>query len=724
MRKINAFFRVVLATTSLLPVVAYAQAGVPAADDGEGAVPDIVVTATKTGAQSLQKVPLAITAFSADTIEQMGAASLVNVAQVTPGFAYTFNGPWSIASIRGVGTNNVFAGGDPSTTLQVDGVYYARPTGANVDFLDVERVEVLRGPQGTLYGRNVIGGTVNILTKDPTKDLQGQVKMTIGNYMLVRPEFALSGPLAEGVSFAVSGRYSYHDFYTKELNPSLKDGWNENRWGLRGKLKFDVSPNVDIVLAADYSKADEYFNSFTVRRSAPFIPDGLTPGFHQSALSAPNQGITEQYGTSAKIVADLGGATLTSITAYRESNADFEADLDFTAIDLFHTRAFVENQNQLSQELTLSGNVGGVTYVVGAFGMRERAVSYYGAVVFGSVLQTQGIDAVTKSGAVFGQVDVPLGDKLKLTAGLRYTHDQKDVENIFGIQTTGITNDRHQLPANTAPIFSGGSKKGALTPKFGIQYQASRDVLAYGSVTKGYKSGGFNLLIDPTSINSAGYKPEYVWAYETGLKLGIPSIGGRLNIAAFYNDYKGLQVNQFVFDPVSGTTNQLVNNAKKAKIKGIELEGAFTPSDAIELGGSLAYLDATYKGNFPAIDNFTLTAVNPDGKRLNDAPRWSGSGYVQYNVSLGGADLHLRGGATYKGAVYYTPLNDIRLGSQAHWLFNAGLTVESTSTGLSGGVRVDNITDKNYVVATYAAFSAGAMPGEPRTVRGFVSYKF
>ncbi|MBB6123673.1 iron complex outermembrane receptor protein [Sphingobium subterraneum] len=722
----NRFFRVALVTTSLLPMVAHAQEGAPAAaDDANGGMPDIVVTATKTGAQSLQKVPLAITAFSAETIAQMGAASLVNVAQVTPGFAYTFNGPWSIASIRGVGTNNVFAGGDPSTTLQVDGVYYARPTGANVDFLDFERVEVLRGPQGTLYGRNVIGGTVNILTKDPTDELRGEVKMTIGNYMLVRPEFALSGPLANGVSFAVSGRYSYHDFYTKELNPSLKDGWNENRWGVRGKLKFDVSPGVDIILAADYSKADEYFNSFTVRRSAPFIPDGLNPGFHESALSAPNQGITEQYGTSAKIAADLGGATLTSITAYRESNADFEADLDFTAVDLFHTRAFVENQSQLSQELTLSGNIGGVTYVVGAFGMRERAVSYYGAVVFGSVLQTQGINALTKSGAVFGQVDIPVGDKLKFTAGVRYTHDEKDVENIFGVQTTGITNDRHQLPSNTAPIFSGGSTKGAMTPKFGVQYQASRDTLVYASVTKGYKSGGFNLLIDPSSINSAGYKPEYVWAYEAGLKLGIPSIGGRLNIATFYNDYKGLQVNQFVFDPVSGTTNQLVNNAKKAKIKGIELEGAFQPTDAVEFGGSLAYLDAKYKGSFPAINNFTSGPVNPDGKRLNDAPRWSGSAYLQYNASLGSStDLHLRGGATYKGDVFYTPLNDIRLGSEAHWLFNAGLTIESKTNGLSGGIRVDNITDKNYVVATYAAFSAGAMPGEPRTVRGFVSYKF
>lgn len=725
MRGLYPVSKLVLASLWLIPNAAHAQDGGAAVADAAGeSSSDIIVTASKTGEKSLQKVPIAVSAFSGDTIEAMGAVSLVTVAQSTPSFAYTFNGPWSIASIRGIGTNNVFAGGDPSTTLQVDGVYYARPTGANIDFLDVERVEVLRGPQGTLYGRNVIGGIVNVITKDPTDALEGQVKMTLGTYMLTRPEAALSGPLAEGVSFSVSARYSHRDAYIKEQNPALKDGWNENRWGLRGKLKFDVSSDVDIVLAADYSKANEYFNAFTVRRSPLLIDDGAALGFFESALSATNKGTLEQYGTSGKISVDLGGWSFTSITAYRESKANFEADLDFSLIDLFHTRAFVEDQNQLSQEFTLTGDVGGATFVVGAFGMRERAVSYYGAVVFGNILQTQGIDAITKSGALFAQVDLPLSERLTVTAGLRYTHDRKDVENIYGIQVGGITDDLGQLPTNTGPIFNGQSSTSAFTPKFGIQFQATPDVLAYGSVTRGYKSGGFNLLIDPLSINSAGYDPEYVWAYEAGLKLNLPSLGGRLNLAAFYNNFSGLQVNQFVFDPVSGNTAQLVSNADKAKIFGVEAEWMLRPVDALEFGGSIAYLDATYDGTFPAIDNFTLGVTDPDGRRLNDAPRWSGSANLQYTAELATMDMRLRGEATYKGTTYYTPLNDVRLGSKSHWLFNTSLTFDVRNSGISAGVRVDNIADKKYVTATYAAFSAGAMPGEPRTARAFVSYKF
>ncbi len=697
-------------------------AATAATTPGEPATTDIVVTATKSGAQSLQRVPLAISAFSGEDIQQRGSVALADLAPATPNFTYTFNAIWSVASIRGIGTNNVFAGGDPSTTLQVDGVYYGRPTGANLDFLDVERVEVLRGPQGTLYGRNAIGGTVNVITRDPSDTPHGELRVTTGNYNLARPEFAYTGPIADGVSFSIAGRYSDRGPYTRELNPLVPDLWNEHRYALRGKLKLDLVPNLSIILSGDFSRSDENINGFTVRTSPPSVPDGYNPGFHEAATDDPNYGVVSQKGGSARVVLNIGPSTLTSITAYRKSDSKLGGDLDFTAVPLFYTRAFVEHQDQISQEFDLAGPLGAGSYVAGLFGYREGALSYFNAVVFGTLL-TQGINAVTKSIAPFGQIDYPLAHRLKATLGVRYTIDEKRATNVFGAQTTGITADVDQRAAGTGTIFNGSNTRHAVTPKFGLEFQASSNVLAYASVTRGFKSGGYNLLIDPTSTAAAEYGPEHLWAYEGGVKVTIPAIRGHLNLAGFYYDYTGLQVNQFVF--LGTTVAQLVNNAKSADIKGAEAEFATRPTRALDLGGTLAFLDATYKGSFPAIDNFTNTVTNPDGRRLNDAPRWSGSAYAQANFAVGGnLEAHLRGDAFYKGKVFYTPLNDIRLGSPAHWLFNASLNITPRDSGVEFGVRVDNLTDRRYITAAYYTFSAGAQPGEPRTVRGYFGYRF
>lgn len=711
-----------MASVGALALISGAATAAPPEASPVATQPDeIIVTATKQGSESLQRVPLAVTAFTSNMIAARGSVSLADLASATPGFTYSFNSVWSIASIRGIGTNNVFAGGDPSTTLQVDGVYYGRPTGANLDFLDVDRVEVLRGPQGTLYGRNAIGGTVNIITSDPSDHLEGQFRLTTGSKDLVRAEARVSVPVNDRLAFSIAVRRSDHGAYTKELNPAVPDNWDEHRYAIRGKLKFKATDKLTLVLSADYNHSNESINGYTVRLSPLLVPDGFEPNFHQAALSDPNYGIITQKGTSARVNWDLGSAQLTSITAYRTSYTQFGGDLDFSAAPLFDTRSFTENENQLSQEVDLSGSLGSIHYVVGGFAYRERARSAFNAVVFGTLL-TQGIDALTHSYAGFGQFDLPLLDRLRFTGGVRYTIDQKSADNIYGSQVGGVTSDLEQRAAGTVPIFSGRNTRHAATPKFGLEYQATHNLLAYASITRGFKSGGYNLLIDPTSTAAAQYGPEHVWAYETGLKLSIPAIRGHLNLAGFYYDYTGLQVNQFVF--LGSTVAQLVNNAKAANIKGLEAEGSLRPLPQWELGGTLAYLRARYAGYFPAIDNFTNTTTNPDGRVLNDAPKWSGSVFSQWTVDLGGVTTQLRGDATYKSRVYYTPLNDPRLGAPPRWLFNAGVTITPKDSPVEVGGRVDNIANKNYITAAYYTFSAGGQPGEPRTWRVFFGYKF
>lgn len=438
----------------------------PAANGNAPAQPvvsdDIVVTATKSGEQQLQKVPLAISAFSGAALETRGAVSLADVAKLTPGFNYTFNTVWAISSIRGIGTNNVFAGGDPSTTLQVDGVYYGRPTGANLDFVDVDRVEVLRGPQGTLYGRNAIGGTTNVITRDPTNELGGMVRGTLGNYALRRLEGEISVPIVSDlVSASIAGRISRRDGYIEELNPALPDQWNERREAVRGKIKITPSANLKLILAADYNHANEYYAPFNIRRS-PVTPDGQDPGFFQTAQDAPDRDRMQQWGVSLRAEWDLGGATLTSITAYRHSFTTLESDLDFTELPLFHTRQFPEYQSQWSQEFNIAGKAGPVSYVAGLFGYRERVFSFYNASLFESLLITQGMTAITKSVAAFGQADYELVPGLKFTLGLRYTIDRKSAVNVDGTQSFdppgaegGLTSDLTQQAAGVSEIFRG-----------------------------------------------------------------------------------------------------------------------------------------------------------------------------------------------------------------------------------------------------------------------------
>ena len=714
--------------TIATPAIAQETDGTVADDQVAG---EIIVTATKTGAESLQKVPLAITAFDSEALETRGIQDLGQIATITPGYSFTTNTVWAISSIRGVGTNNVFAGGDPSVTLQVDGVYYGRPTGANVDFMDVERVEVLRGPQGTLYGRNAVAGTANVITRDPGNDFSGTAKITIGDYGLVRPELAIAGPLIEDkLAISVAGRYSRRDGYIKQLNPSLGDNWNENRYSMRGKVRFTPTETVALTIAADYVNADEYYNFATVRLTPPAVPDAFNPGFFEAASNARNAYQVKQWGVSGKLEIDFRDAlTLTSITAYRNSKSALGSDLDFTAADTFTTRAFDEDQEQFTQEINLNGESGGLKYILGLFYYNEKAFSFYNATIFDFVFTSKSIDVETKSIAAFAQGEYELTDKLKVTAGLRYTRDTKRTANGAGdtLYVGPLPDDRFFVPAGgqLVPFFRDKSSADAFTPKVSIDYEASNNLLIYGSLTRGFKSGGYNLLVQPTATNIARYDPERVWAYEAGLKATFRgAVRGTFNLAGFYYDYKGLQVQQFDFQGANGVL-QFVNNAPAANIKGIEAELSLQPTDYLSVGGALSYLDATYSGSFPAINSLTNGAINPDGNRLSDAPKWSGNFYGELNLPVGDSwDISLRGEGIYKSSVFYSPANVALIGAPSYWLFNLGLKVEVPKSGLELGVRWENIANKKYITGNYFSFSSGAIPGAPRHAMAYLKFDF
>lgn len=734
-QKVNMFKKALfLGSVAGLAVAspALAQDVNPSLQDEKNAYIDtIIVTATKTGASDLQHVPLAISAYSAETLDATGAVSLSDIVAYTPGYTYTSNSVWSISSIRGVGTNNVFAGGDPSATLQVDGVYYGRPTGANLDFLDVERVEVLRGPQGTLYGRNAVAGTTNVITREPSDDFMGTVKLSVGEYGLMRPEFAVSGPLVdEKVSFSLAGRYSKRDGYIKQLVAGGEDLWDENRKSIRGKLKFAPNETMSLVLAADYSDADEGYNFATVRIT-PSANDGFNPGFFEAATDDPNQYELTQWGTSATWKWDISDQLeLTSITAYRDSDSILNGDLDFTALPLFTTRAFVEEQNQFTQEVNLSGRFNKAEFIAGLFYYHENADSYFNATITDSLLLSQGIDVETDSYAAFAQVKYQLSDRLSVTGGVRYTEDEKSTSNDYGISfaldptlTDGGLGADPLIEAPGSEIFTDTAKFDAFTPKLGLEFQANDSVLGYASITKGFKSGGYNLLIDPASASRARYNPEEVWAYEGGIKsrVNVP-FPGTINLAGFYYDYEGLQVNQFVF--LGASVAQLVSNAPAAKISGLEIETNLHPNEHISFGGHLAYLNATYNGSFTAEDSLNGGQIDADGRILSDAPKWSGGIFGELRDDFGDYEASVRADVSFKGDVFYSPLNAPELGADAYTFANLSMNLKHTDSGLSFGVRANNITNKKYITGNYFAFSSGGIPGAPRHITAYIKKDF
>lgn len=700
----------------------------PQADGGQ-VLQEVTVTATKTGARSVQEIPLAISAYSAETLEASGAKSLGDIAAFTPGLTFSTNSVWAITSVRGIGTNNVFAGGDPSTTLQVDGVYYGRPTGANLDFMDVERVEVLRGPQGTLYGRNATGGTINVITQGPTSELGGSLKLTAGTYGLLRPEAVLHGPIVEDkLGFSIAAQHSTRDGYIEQLNRALPDQWDEDRSAVRGQLRFTPTDDVTFTLRGDYSRADENFNFPTVRMTAA-ADDGTTPDFFEASLDHPNHNELEQWGASGTLVWDLGGATLTSITAHRTSDSNLSADLDFTQLALFKTRAFAENQEQFTQEIDLNGRMGRLEYVTGVFFYREQAESFFNANLFNSLYLTQGIDVTTRSYALFAQGSYDLTETLALTVGLRYTRDKKETANTYGayaLDPALLNGGEPADPMTSAPtavIFAGDADFDDFTPRVGLQYRLSEDALLYASATRGFKSGGYNLLVDPTTTASTGYEPEALWAYEAGLKTSLRgAVPVVINVAAFRYDYEDLQVNQFSFN-ASGV-GQLVSNAPGAAVHGAEVELSAQPGRWLQVGATLAYLEATYDGTFLALNNLSNSSFDANGKTLNDAPEWTGSAYAQTEWSIADLTLGLRAEAQYKGEVFYSPLNDVRLGADSYWLFNLGLRVQPGSGPWEIGVLGRNLGATEYLTANYYSFSSAGQPGEPRTVQLYGRWNF
>jgi iron complex outermembrane recepter protein len=661
----------------------------------------VMVTADKTGERELQKVPAAVSALSSQHLQQHEAHTVADVAGLVPSVTFAQNTGFAQLTIRGIGSNAIFAGSDPSSAVYLDGVYLARPAGVLGDFLDLARVEVLRGPQGTMYGRNVVGGAINLITRLPTNERIFSARLVLGSFQTARTDINLSGPIVPGrIMASGSVLRGVSDGFVRDLDHPAKPLGGTDVTAARGTLRVLLNERSELRLTGDFSYRDPVplFYSKVLAVKPGFTVDN-PEDLHDVRTSTPAESRHMHYGGSAQFIRRLSPLTvLTSVFAARKLDYRFRIDSDISELNLSVANTH-EIHHQMSEELTVTSQRARFTWTGGVFLFRDVDRQPTRSEFLASGLVSR-LDPTVKtpSIAAFGQATVGLGSRLSGTIGVRYSRDDKTMDNSGGSEVGGSALSSFQYHDSTAAT--------AWTPKFGLDFQAAEDTLAYASVTRGFKSGGFNL-----SATSAGrgFAPEFAWTYEAGVKSSMLSKRVTLNGAAYFTDYTDLQVQTPIRPGVVD-----IANAATATIRGVELESQAHLGAGWTVGGHLAWLDARY-------DRYTAVSpvgapVDVAGRRLSNAPEWSGRTWLEYASSVGRAGvLSLFVDLVRQSTVYFTPMNDSIQRQEPYSLVNANITIRPRQHW-SVGFNARNLTETGYISGTSSVPppAIGGRPGEPR----------
>ena len=712
----------------------------PAAPDG--GIADIVVTATRMGETALQSTPIAVSVLSGQQLADRGVRDIQDLKAYVPSLQVSDLSGYTQLYIRGIGSNIVFVGSDPSTTIHLDGIYLARPLSYLSDFLDVERVEVLRGPQGTLYGRNSVGGTINIISRKPSATLEGQVQAAYGTYDRYGLQAYVSGPIAGGVRASLAADVSGHDAFRKNVSTGNDQEDLKSR-GVRGQVLIPLGTAGEWIVRADWSRQSGALGAYPKLLRPTGVPtdDAILGDPGKISTNADSFSVLKNYGAASDLsfgIAD--GVTLRSLTGYRVFRGSILTDSDSSSLDLLRNLLAPLRQHQFSEELTLLGKSERFDWVLGGyyFDERNREPLTLAIVPFGvSHIQRPLLRA--RSYAGFGQGEYHLSDRLSVIAGLRYTTERKRYA-LTDYFTASIDPDPaiaaqgfvlSGVPGLPNPFMVDTSRKDhALTPKFGINFTPTAHVLLYASATRGFKSGGYDYGANNAVDSAAGYGPEKIWSYEAGLKSDLLDRRLRLNLTGFYYDYTDLQVQSYVQTGASfGARTQ---NAATAHIKGIEAEVVAKPAPAIDLTANVAYLDARYR-RYPNAYVTSFGTFDAAGNRLNDAPRWSATVGAAYTIALADkGNVNLAVDAHLQSKVYFTAAND-GVGAVSGYpeqqggygIVNGRVGWTSADGRFKAQVIGTNLFDRNYIVGTanYTAAIAGRQ-GRPREVLGQVSVRY
>ena len=710
------------AVLTALPAVAQEA---PQATEQASTLEEVVVTARRRE-ERLQDVPVAVTALSSESLENLQASDIGALQGAVPNLTlHEGDAANAVVYLRGVGQVDSLAFADPGVGVYVDDVYLGRAQGAFLSVYDVDRIEVLRGPQGTLYGRNTIGGAVKFVSTPLRADWGGRAEASVGDYGLVETRISAGGALNEDATLlgkaAVS--LSRRDGYSDNAFTGMDDGDKDQVAG-RVSLEYRPTDDLSVRLNVDASR-DRPDTSRTPARATAVLglyPDTMADPFKVDA-DFNDLNTLDTFG--AALTADWAVSDLwsfKSVTAWRSMDYASHLDLDATPLAVFGVYVD-EDQHQFSQEFQLTYAGERLDAVAGVFYFDESDLTYSGLLGPVISLVTGSInDQHNRSWAAYGQATYDLSQRLSLTAGLRYTSEDKDfirTQTFYGPVTQ--VPDRNDPGLLVTDIDTSASWD-SWSPKLGLDYAVSDDVMAYVSVSRGFKSGGFDGRANDAS-GAAPYDPETLWAYEAGVKSTLMDRRLTANMAVFRNDYTDLQLSSFSADGGGGFI-ALFTNAGAATIQGAELELTARPVPELTLNATVGYLDARY-------DEY----IGPGGVDISDqrhlvnAPEWSARLGGVYVADLGvNGSLSLGADASYRSKVYPTVSSSEVLAQDGYTLVDAFLRWSDRDDHLFVQLGGQNLTDERHIEQGFdLSDSLGyqlAYFGAPRTVRLTAGFKF
>jgi len=717
---------------------------------------DIVVTARRR-AESLQDVPIAVTAYSGEALERTGAVDITDISDTTPNVTLeTSRGSNTTltAFIRGVGQQDPVAGFESGVGLYLDDVFINRPQAAVLDIYDVERIEVLRGPQGTLYGRNTIGGAIKYVTRRLDDEPTLRMRANIGTDDQADLILTTSMPITDGIRIGASGARLSRGGFGDNLNNPFLENYNRDILAARGTIEIEPMPAFFVRISGDYTKDD----------SDPRNGHRLIPGLQSGApvlddvyntragLNVPEQSI-EAYGGAVRAELRLSDAIMVrNILAYRKDKSstpiDFDslpaADVDVPAI--YRNKQF-SNEFQVVYEGDRLQGVAGVYYLdANANNIFDVILATTAPTLPGLTASTFG-DVDTKTWAVFGDFTFDFTEQLSLSVGGRYTNDKREAvvfkrNQLFGPSPElGGTPIGGRFPTGRqlgGPVsdFEGEKTFKEFTPRASITFEPDANNTIYASYSKGFKGGGFDPRANSPQAGDADgdgdidaadvfefflFDPEKVDSYEIGYKASLFDRRLRFALAGFYADYKDVQVPGSVGCIVGGvpTFCGVTTNAGAATFKGVEAEVLATlardigaPGSRLNFAGTLGYIDAQYDefiANVPGRGPVDVA----ENRRIQNTPKWTLSGTLDYSTPLGAGDLSASTTVSYRSKTFQFETPSPFLDQPGYALWDASLVYTGLQDRFTIGIHAKNITDKQYITSGYQFLVTDPVTGVP-----------
>lgn len=749
--------RTAASAAALSAMLGSAAAFAQAADESTGGLEEIVVTAQKR-AENAQSVPISISAVTANALATAGVYNVTDLAQVTPGVQIYQTATSVLPFIRGVGSNQSTPAFESPVAVYLDGIYQANKSGNNFDLPNIERIEILKGPQGTLFGRNATGGAISIITKDPGDRTEISAEGGYGRFKEKRAKAYVAGAVTDtlGASIAFTGRWDHGYIY----NPDLARMANPAR-NLIGMAKLVWKPSDDFTarLSGSYFEHDDptFLSPHVKAGTLPQVagaPFSLTPNYDKDTARSKHLGVlnTSGYRATLNLEYDLDSVRFVTYTGYADAKADSLSNSDLSEATLGYSGSG-QPSKQFSHEFQVQSKndgplkwIGGLYYMYLEEGFGKNGKNFIAPsnvpspirpvdlTVPGASVTAFSAQVKTKAPAAFGEVNFQATDALRVTAGIRYSKEYKHiVGNLFryaALPAAGNVNvPLYNTVLGAEPLVFGVTPLAAMNRKtsfskvtwrLAVDYKVSRDVMVYASYNRGFKSGTFN----PSSINQAQVpvSPEIIDAYEVGFKSEFLDRRVRLNAAAFYYDYKNLQVGL-----ISSLGVTSVQNAASARIQGLDIDLTAAPADNITIRSALNLLDSKYKnyGNAQIFLPRVATACNPaspltaaqasalaalpkqpgsmscslnaSGLDLIFAPKLTANFAVDYNIPIGESRLLLTGSIYHNGGFDIVPG-----GNYAH--VNSYETVSASATYYAPDDRyfirgwIDNLTNNRHPI--------------------------